>query len=80
MVVLRSSVGPVPLPVAGWLTGIHIPGVFLLPAAMPVASYTMVAAAVFDMELERELARPLVVASPVLVIAGVVVRHAVADS
>jgi predicted permease len=70
-VVLRSAVGPVLLLVTGWVTGIHIPAVFLLLAAMPVAFYTMVVAAVFDME--RELARLLVVASTVLVIAGVVV-------
>ncbi len=59
----------------GWVTGIHIPGVFLLLAAMPVAFYTMVVSAVFDME--RELARLLVVVSTVLVIAGVVVWQAV---
>jgi predicted permease len=75
-VVLRSAVGPLLLLLAGWLTGIHIPGVFLLLAAMPVAFYTMVVAAVFDME--RELARLLVVVSTVLVIAGVVVWQAVA--
>jgi predicted permease len=69
-VVLRSAVGPLLLLAAGWVTGIHIPGVFLLLAAMPVAFYTMVIAAVFDME--RELARLLVAVSTVLAIAGVV--------
>jgi predicted permease len=70
-VVLRSSVGPLLLLAAGWITGMHIPGVFLLLAAMPVAFYTMVVSAVFDME--RELARLLVAVSTVLVIAGVVI-------
>lgn len=70
-VVLRSSLGPLLLLAVGWATGVHIPGVFILLAAMPVAFYTMVVAAVFDME--RELARLLVVVSTVLVVAGVVV-------
>jgi len=70
-VVLRSSVGPVVLLLIGWIAGIHIPGVFILLAAMPVAFYTMVVSAVFDMD--RELARLLVVVSTVLVIAGVVI-------
>ena len=70
-VVLRSALAPLLLLLAGWLTGVHIPGVFLLLAAMPVAFYTMVVSAVFDME--RELARLLVVVSTVLVIAGVVI-------
>ena len=70
-VVLRSSVGPVVLLLIGWIAGIHIPGVFILLAAMPVAFYTMVVSAVFDMD--RELARLLVVVSTVLVIAGVLV-------
>jgi len=75
-VVLRSCVGPVVLLLIGWVSGIHIPGVFLLLAAMPVAFYTMVVAAVFDMD--RELARLLVAASTVLVIAGVVIWQAAA--
>ena len=75
-VVLRSSVGPLLLLAAGWITGVHIPGVFLLLAAMPVAFYTMVVSAVFDME--RELARLLVAVSTVLVIAGVVIWQALA--
>jgi predicted permease len=70
-VVLRSSVGPLVLLLIGWVAGIHIPGVFLLLAAMPVAFYTMVVSAVFDMD--RELARLLVVVSTVLVVAGVLV-------
>jgi predicted permease len=70
-VILRSSLGPLLLLLAGWATGVHIPGVFLLLAAMPVAFYTMVLAAVFDME--RELARLLVVVSTGLVIAGVLI-------
>jgi predicted permease len=75
-VVLRSALGPILLLAAGWATGIHIPGVFILLAAMPVAFYTMVVSAVFDME--RELARLLVAVSTVLVIAGVLVWQAVA--
>ncbi len=70
-VVLRSALGPLLLLGASRVTGIHIPGVFLLLAAMPVAFYTLVISAVFDME--RELARLLVTVSTVLVVAGVVV-------
>jgi predicted permease len=75
-VVLRSAVAPLLLLLAGWLLGIQIPGVFLLMAAMPVAFYTMVVSAVFDMD--RELARLLVVVSTVLVIAGVVIWWVIA--
>jgi predicted permease len=75
-VVLRSSVGPILLLAIAWVAGIHIPGVFLLLAAMPVAFYTMVVSAVFDMD--RELARLLVAVSTVLVIAGVLVWRLVA--
>ena len=49
---------------------------FILLAAMPVAFYTMVVSAVFDMD--RELARLLVVVSTVLVIAGVLVWQVLA--
>jgi predicted permease len=77
-VVLRSSLGPLLLLLAGWAVGVHIPGVFLLLSAMPVAFYTMVVAAVFDME--RELARLLVVVSTVLVVAGVLVWQLTAKS
>lgn len=77
-VILRSALGPALLLLAGWLTGVQIPGVFLLLAAMPVAFYTMVVSAVFDME--RELARLLVVVSTVLVIAGVVIWQVVAGT
>ena len=68
-VVLRCALAPVILLVLGWLAGVHIPAVFLLLAAMPVAFYTMVVAAVFD--LDKELARLLVAVSTPLVIAGV---------
>jgi predicted permease len=68
-VVLRCAVAPVILLVLGWLAGVHIPAVFLLLAAMPVAFYTMVVAAVFD--LDKELARLLVAVSTPLVIAAV---------
>jgi predicted permease len=70
-VVLRSALMPLALLAIGWLAGIHIPGVFLLLAAMPVAFYTMVVSAVFD--LDRELARLLVAVSTPAVIAGVVI-------
>jgi predicted permease len=70
-VALRSSLGPLLLVLIGWVAGIHIPGVFLLLAAMPVAFYTMVVSAVFDMD--RELARLLVAVSTVLVIACVLI-------
>ncbi len=70
-VVLRSATMPLALLAIGWLAGIHIPGVFLLLAAMPVAFYTMVVSAVFD--LDRELARLLVAVSTLAVIAGVVI-------
>jgi predicted permease len=75
-VVLRSSVAPLLLLALGWVAGIHIPGVFLLLAAMPVAFYTMVVSAVFDMD--REAARLLVAVSTVLVVTGVVVWQVVA--
>jgi predicted permease len=70
-VVLRSAVMPLVLLAIGWVAGIRIPGVFLLLAAMPVAFYTMVVSAVFDME--RELSRLLVAVSTPAVIAGVLV-------
>ena len=68
-VVLRSALAPIILLVLGWLAGVHIPAVFLLLAAMPVAFYAMVVSAVFD--LDRELARLLVALSTTLVIGGV---------
>ena len=75
-IVLRCALMPVCLLVLGRLTGVHIPGVFLLLAAMPVAFYTMVVAAVFDQD--RELARLLVAVSTPAVIIGVVVWQAFA--
>jgi predicted permease len=68
-VALRSGLMPLVLLLLGWLAGVDIPGVFLLLAAMPVAFYTMVVAAVFD--LDRGLARLLVAVSTPAVIAGV---------
>jgi predicted permease len=70
-VALRSGLTPLILLVTGRLLGVDVPGVFLLLAAMPVAFYTMVVSAVFD--LERELARLLVAVSTVLVVAGVLI-------
>jgi predicted permease len=68
-VALRSGLMPLVLLGLAWLAGVRIPGVFLLLAAMPVAFYTMVVAAVFD--LDRGLARLLVAVSTPAVIAGV---------
>jgi predicted permease len=68
-VALRSGLMPLVLLLVAWLAGVRIPGVFLLLAAMPVAFYTMVVAAVFD--LDRGLARLLVAVSTPAVIAGV---------
>jgi predicted permease len=70
-IVLRSGVAPLILLVFGWIFGIHIPGVFLLLAAMPVAFNTLVVAAVFD--LDDELARLMIAISTPLVIAGVLI-------
>ena len=75
-VALRCGLMPCVLLLFGWLAGIHIPGVFVLLAAMPVAFYTMVVAAVFDQD--RELARLLVAVSTPAVIAGVVIWQALA--
>ena len=69
-IVLRCGMAPLILLAIGWLIGVHIPEVFLLLAAMPVAFNTMVVAAVFD--LDTELARLLIAVSTPLVIAGVV--------
>jgi len=69
--VLRCGLAPLILFAMGWLAGVHIPGVFLLLAAMPVAFNTMVVAAVFD--LDAELARLLIAVSTPLVLAGVLV-------
>jgi predicted permease len=68
-VALRSGLMPLVLLVLAWLSGVDVPGVFLLLAAMPVAFYTMVVSAVFD--LDKEFARLLVAVSTPLVIAGV---------
>ena len=75
-VVLRFSVGPILLLAIGWVAGIHIPGVFLMLAAMPAAFYTMVVSAVFDME--RDLARLIVAVSTALAVAAVLVWQAFA--
>jgi predicted permease len=69
--VLRCGLLPVLLLTLGWVTGIPIPGVFLLLAAMPVAFNTLVVSAVFD--LDRELARLLVAVSTPAVIAAVLI-------
>jgi len=74
--VLRSGLMPLVLLLVGWLAGVHIPGVFVLLATMPVAFYTMVVAAVFDHD--RELARLLVAVSTPAVILGVVIWQALA--
>jgi predicted permease len=68
-IVFRCGLLATVLLALGWLFGVHIPGVFLLLAVMPVAFNTMVVSAVFD--LDRELARLLVAVSTPLVIAAV---------
>jgi hypothetical protein len=70
-IVLRCGLLASILLALGWVTGVRIPGVFLLLAAMPVAFNTLVVAAVFD--LDRELARLLVAVSTPLVIAVVLI-------
>ena len=75
-VALRSGLPPLVLVVLAGITGAHIPGVFLLLSAMPVAFYTMVVSAVFD--LDRQLARLVVAVSTVTVIAGVLTWQLVA--
>jgi predicted permease len=75
-VALRSGLPPLVLLVLSWVTGVRIPSVFLLLAAMPVAFYTMVVSAVFD--LDRQLARLVVAVSTVTVIAGVLTWQLVA--
>ena len=70
-IVLRSVMAPLILFGIGGLLGVHIPGVFLLLAAMPVAFNTMVVSAVFD--LDTELARLLIAVSTPLVVAGVLI-------
>jgi len=70
-IALRSGLMPLLLLLLARLLGVHIPGVFLLLAAMPVAFYTMVVSAVFD--LDRGLARLLVAVSTPAVIAGVLI-------
>ncbi len=76
-IVLRCGLLPVLLLALGWVTGVPIPGVFLLLAAMPVAFNTLVVSAVFD--LDRELARLLVAVSTPLVIAAVLIWQLAAD-
>lgn len=71
--VLRCAVAPLILLGLGLVTGIHIPGVFLLLAAMPVAFNTMVVSAVFD--LDTALARLLIAVSTPVVVAAVLVWH-----
>jgi predicted permease len=71
--VLRCGMAPLILYGLGRLVGIHIPGVFLLLAATPVAFNAMVVSAVFDLDVE--LARLLIITSTPLVIAGVLIWH-----
>lgn len=68
---LRLGAAPLVLFAAGRATGIDVPGVYLLLAAMPVAFNTMIISRVFD--LNTELARLLIVVSTPLVIGGVLV-------
>ena len=68
---LRCALAPLILLSLGLILHVHIPGVFLLLAAMPVAFNTMVVSAVFD--LDAELARLLIAVSTPLVIAAVLI-------
>ena len=70
-ITLRCGAAPLVLYLLGLVTGVNIPAVFLLLAAMPVAFNTMVLARVCD--LEAGLARLLIVVSTFLVIVGVLV-------
>ena len=70
-IVLRCGMAPLILVALGRLLGIHIPAVFMLLAAMPVAFNTLVVSAVFD--LDAELACLLVATSTPLVIAAVAI-------
>lgn len=72
--VLRCIAAPLVLYAIGLICGVHIPGVFLLIAAMPVGFNTMILSAVFD--LDGELARLLIAVSTPLVIAAVYVWQA----
>jgi predicted permease len=68
---LRCGVAPLVLYLLGRITGVDIPGVFLLLAATPVAFHTIVLARVYD--LDAALLRLLIVVSTPLVIGGVLI-------
>jgi hypothetical protein len=71
---LRCLAAPLVLLAVGWLTGIEVPGVFLLLAATPVAFHTIVLARVYA--LDGALLRLLVVVSTPIVIAAVLLWQA----
>lgn len=66
---LRCGAAPLVLFTLGKITGVDVPAVYLLLAAMPVAFNTLIISRVFD--LNTELARLLIVVSTPLVIGGV---------
>jgi predicted permease len=71
---LRCGAAPLALLGLGWVTGVEIPGPFLLLAATPVAFHTIVLARVYD--LDGALLRLLVAVSTPAVIATVLVWQA----
>lgn len=71
----RFAVAPLTLFAAGRLTGVPIPGVFLLLAACPVAFHTMVLARVYH--LDAPLQRLLIAVSTPAMVGAVLLWHAV---
>jgi predicted permease len=74
--VFRFGMAPLVLFVLGRLTGVPIPGVFLLLAACPVAFHTMVLARVYH--LDAPLQRLLIAVSTPALVGAVLVWHALA--
>lgn len=72
---IKCIAGPLVLVVLANLTGVHLPGVCVLLAATPVAFNTVVVSRVYD--LDTALVRLVVVVSTPLVIAVVLVGHAI---
>jgi predicted permease len=70
VLVIRFGLSPLVLLVCGRIAGAHIPPVFYLMAAMPVAFHLLVLARVYD--LRPALVRLLVVSSTVPAVVGVV--------
>jgi len=71
---LRCLAAPLILFALGAVSGVEVPGVFLLLAATPVAFHTLVLARVYD--LSAELLRLLIIVSTPLVVVAVLVGQA----